>query len=116
MQKLIRELSRLPSIGEKSASRLAYYLVSSDRELAQSLSEAMKTAARTVKLCERCFFLSEDKLCAVCSNESRDPSLVCVVEKPMDVLAIERSAEFKGVYHELHGLWAPLRGKGDRAA
>jgi recombination protein RecR len=112
MQKLIAELSRLPSIGEKSATRLAYHLINNDRELAPALAEALQRAVQAVHLCERCFFFTEEKLCAVCRNDSRDQSIICVVEKPMDLVAIERVGEFKGVYHVLHGLWAPLRGMG----
>jgi len=112
MQKLIRELSRLPSIGEKTAARLAYHLLNDNRELAVSLAEAIQRAAETVHLCEKCFFLCEEDLCTICRNPSRDPSLICVVEKPMDVVAIEKMGEYRGHYHVLHGLWAPLRGQG----
>ena len=112
MLKLIRELSRLPSIGEKTASRLAYHLVSGERELARTLAEALGEAAGKICFCEKCFFLSEEKICSICSNANRDAALVCVVEKPMDVIAIERMGEYRGVYHVLHGLWAPLRGRG----
>lgn len=112
LQRLIKELSKLPSVGEKTATRLAYHLVANDREVARTLGEALQVAAQQVRLCHRCFFLSEEDLCAVCRNPSRDTSLLCVVEKPVDLVAIERIGEFKGVYHILHGLWAPLRGQG----
>jgi recombination protein RecR len=112
LQKLIRELSKLPTIGEKSATRLAYHLVANDKNLASSLADALRAAATGVRLCERCFFLSEESLCSVCLSSSRDTSLLCVVEKPVDLMAIERVGEFNGVYHVLHGLWAPLRGQG----
>jgi recombination protein RecR len=112
LQKLIREFSRLPSIGEKSATRLAYHLVNHDRDLALSLSKAIDAACAAVKLCPQCFFLTESELCAICANTSRDQGLVCVIEKPMDLVAIERVGEFRGTYHVLHGLWAPLRGLG----
>jgi len=112
LQKLIKELAKLPSIGEKTATRLAYHLVANDRDLANCLGEALRVAAQQVRLCDRCFFLSEESLCAICKNSGRDPSLVCVVEKPVDLVAIERVGEFKGSYHVLHGLWAPLRGQG----
>lgn len=115
LQKLISELSKLPSIGEKTASRLAYHLVSTNRALASSLSAALLKAASEVRLCDTCFHLSEGPSCSVCSNASRDRSIICVVEKPMDLLAIERAGEFRGVYHVLHGLWAPLRGQGPEA-
>jgi recombination protein RecR len=112
MQRLIAEFSRLPSIGEKSATRLAYYLLNSNRELAQSLSEALRKAVTAVRLCERCFFLSEEPLCAICRNPNRDNTTLCLVEKPMDLVAVERVGEYKGYYHVLHGLWAPLKGQG----
>lgn len=112
LQRLIKELSKLPSVGEKTATRLAYHLVANDRDLARSLGEALHSASQQVRLCGRCFFLSEDELCAVCKSTTRDQSLLCVVEKPVDLVAIERVGEFKGTYHVLHGLWAPLRGQG----
>lgn len=112
LQRLVRQLSRLPTIGEKSASRLAYHLIANDKDLAYTLSTAIQSAAEEVTLCTRCFHLAEGDLCAVCSNTSRDASLLCVVEKPMDVAAIERLSEYRGCYHVLHGLWAPLRGEG----
>jgi len=112
MQKLISELSKLPSIGEKSAARLAYHLVSSDKELAGTLAKALLDASQSIKLCQRCFFLAEADLCTICKNSSRDQSMLCVLEKPMDLLAIERMGEYKGCYHVLHGLWAPLKGQG----
>jgi recombination protein RecR len=112
LQKLIKELSKLPSVGEKTATRLAYHLVANDRALADSLAGALKAASSQVRLCASCFFLSEEEQCAICRNPSRDQSLLCVVEKPVDLVAIERVAEFRGRYHVLHGLWAPLRGQG----
>ena len=112
MQKLIAELSRLPSIGEKSATRLAYHLLNNRKDLALSLADSLKRAADSVRLCERCFFLTEEPLCSICNNPSRDSSLLCVVEKPMDLVAVERVGEYKGLYHVLHGLWAPLKGQG----
>jgi recombination protein RecR len=112
LQRLIKELSKLPSVGEKTATRLAYHLIANDRDLARSLGAALQQAAQEVRLCERCFFLSEEALCSLCRNTSRDPSVLCVVEKPVDLVAIERGGEFKGLYHILHGLWAPLRGQG----
>ena len=112
LQKLITELAKLPSIGEKSASRLAYHFVVTDPALAKSTAEALLHAVDEVLLCEKCFFLTEERLCRICSDSSRDPSILCVVEKPIDLVAIERVGEFRGRYHVLHGLWAPLRGQG----
>ncbi len=112
MLRLVRELMRLPSIGEKSATRLAYHLINNDRSAALALSEALRRSAESIRLCEQCYFLTEERLCSICRNQARDAGTVCVVEKPMDLLAIERVGEFKGYYHVLHGLWAPLRGQG----
>ena len=115
MQKLIRELSRLPSIGEKSAARLAYFLMNGNSELANSIADSIKDATQSVQLCQRCFFFTDQECCTICKNEARDASLLCVVEKPMDVMAIERMNEYGGLYHVLHGLWAPLKGQGPEA-
>ncbi len=112
MQKLIRELTKLPTIGEKSATRLAYHLIQNDRKLAGTLSEAMQRAAEDVKLCEKCYALTDTQECQICQDDRRDQTTICIVEKPMDLLAIERVAEYRGLYHVLHGVWAPLRGMG----
>jgi len=112
MQKLIRELSKLPSIGEKSATRLAYHLVNNDRALAESLADTLRAAIKGVQTCTTCFNLSEGESCVICRNPQRDPKTICVIEKPMDLVAIERMGEYRGLYHVLHGLWAPLRGQG----
>lgn len=110
LQKLIRELSRLPSVGERTAGRLAYHLVT-NRSLATDLFSAIQDTVEGVSLCERCFFLAEGEFCSICRDDSRDESLLCIVEKPIDLIAFERMGEFKGYYHVLHGLWSPLRGK-----
>lgn len=112
MERLIHELSKLPSIGQKSATRLAYFLVTARPELAQQLAKSLEETFAQIRQCERCYFLSEGEQCAICADTKRDPSIVCVVEKPMDVIAVERVGEFRGVYHVLHGLWSPLKGQG----
>ena len=112
MQKLVRELTKLPSIGEKSALRLAYHLLSNSPSQIDSLATALKEAKDQIRFCSRCFFFSESEICGICENVSRDDGLLCVVEKPVDVISIERSGEYRGYYHVLHGLWAPLRGIG----
>lgn len=112
LQKLVRELSRLPSIGEKSATRLAYHIINNEPDLARSLAGALIAAIEQVKFCKTCFALTEDEECRICRDDSRNKKLMCVVEKPMDLIAIEKIGEFKGVYHVLHGVWAPLRGMG----
>ena len=110
MKKLVRSLSRLPSIGERTASRLAYFLITQDKEIAFSVSDSIKEAVNQVSMCERCFFLAESRLCSICTDDSRELTQICVVEKPVDLLAIERIGEYRGLYHVLHGLWAPLKG------
>ncbi len=112
VQRLIKELSKLPSIGEKSATRLAYHLVNNDRELAVSLAQALSEMRNKVQLCKKCFFICEEELCTVCQDSKRETGILCVVEKPMDLIAIERVGEYRGQYHVLHGVWAPLRGLG----
>ena len=109
---LIRELSRLPGVGPKSAQRLAFYLFDSPLEDVQSLSDALLEAKRTLKRCPVCFNITDTDLCAVCSDRSREQSVICVVEEPGDVIAIERSGEFGGLYHVLHGSLSPMNGVG----
>ncbi|MCB0328318.1 MAG: recombination protein RecR [Bdellovibrionales bacterium] len=111
-QRLVHELSRLPSIGEKSATRLAYFILRQEGDLGAKLASAIQQACSQIRLCETCFFLSESEKCRFCSDPGRDEHLICVVEKPMDIIAFERMGEFRGLYHVLHGLWAPLRGQG----
>jgi recombination protein RecR len=111
LRRLIRELSRLPSIGDRSATRLAYHLVYRDKDLARALSAALLAAADSVQFCSTCFALSESSICSICEDVTRDRTVLCVVEKPIDVLTIERGGEFRGLYHVLHGLWSPLRGR-----
>ena len=110
MRRLVNELMKLPTVGEKSAVRLAYHLLSADPAQALGLSEALKEARLIVRECERCYGLSEQPICEICSDPARNQALVCVVEKPADLIAIERSMGFRGVFHVLHGLWSPLRG------
>lgn len=112
MRRLINELTRLPTIGEKSATRLAYHLLMSDRDKGAGLAKAIAEAALQTRLCENCFALSDEAICGVCADAHRDHGLICAVEKPMDVIAIERSGGYRGLFHVLHGLWSPLRGIG----
>jgi recombination protein RecR len=109
-QRLVDELARLPSIGGKSALRLAYHIISANPEQGQALAAAVEQAIANISFCSRCFFFAEAEQCVVCNNPSRDQRTLCVVEKPMDVLAVERMGEYRGLYHVLHGVWAPLRG------
>ncbi len=112
MRKLINELSKLPSIGEKSAVRLAYYLLMKDPSESKLLADAIREARERTAFCELCFALCEGTRCPVCNDPARDQSKLCVVEKPADVMVLERSGGYRGLYHVLHGLWSPLRGVG----
>ncbi len=109
---LVTELSRLPTIGRKSALRLTYHLLKQPAEQAHRLARAITTLAEQVKPCSRCFNLTEQSLCALCADPRRDASLVCVVEEASDIGAIERSAEYRGMYHVLGGRLAPIDGVG----
>jgi recombination protein RecR len=111
IQKLIAELAKLPSIGNRSAERLAYYLINNP-SLSLELAKSMHLAGEQVQHCKTCYFFSEQPQCPICSSEQRDSSLICIVEKPADLIAIEQAGIFKGKYHVLHGLWSPLKGQG----
>ena len=110
MRRLINELSKLPSVGERSATRLAYHLLTKGKEDAPMLAETISSAIESIRSCRYCHIMCDSEVCDVCSSSSRDSSKICVVEKPADVFALERSAGFKGLYHVLHGVWSPLRG------
>jgi recombination protein RecR len=110
--KLIDEFSRLPGIGPKTASRLTFYLLRSSADQARSLSEALRELHEKVVFCSVCFNIAESDPCPICSDENRDRSVICVVEEPLDVLAIERTRDFHGLYHVLHGTIAPTEGIG----
>jgi recombination protein RecR len=110
--KLIDEFSRLPGIGPKTASRLTFYLLRNPAERAQSLAEALQELHEKVVFCSICFNIAESDPCAICSDEHRNQALICVVEEPLDVLAIERTRDYHGLYHVLHGRIAPTEGIG----
>lgn len=107
---LAEHFARLPGIGMKSAQRLAYHVMSMTDEEAQSFADAIICAHSTVKCCKECQNLTENELCPICSDDLRDRSVICVVETPKDISAFERTNEYKGVYHVLHGLISPLDG------
>ena len=112
LAKLINELSKLPGIGTKSAQRLAFHILSlEDREAAQ-LAEAITAAKREMKYCSVCGNLTDQEPCAICSDPSRHGDVICVVESPRDVMAMERIKEFNGLYHVLHGVISPMEGIG----
>ncbi|KPK99988.1 MAG: recombination protein RecR [Planctomycetes bacterium SM23_65] len=110
MVHLIKELSRLPGIGEKSAERLAYHILRSGREEALKLARAIRDVKERVRHCSICFNMAETDPCHICADAARDHTVVCVVEEPKDLLALERPGTFKGVYHVLGGRIAPLDG------
>jgi len=110
--RLIDELGRLPGIGPKTASRLAFHLLRVANEQALALSDALRELAEGVVYCQRCYNIAERSPCAICDDPARDAALVCVVEEPLDVLAIERTGEYRGLYHVLHGAISPVDGIG----
>jgi recombination protein RecR len=112
MDRLVASLERLPGIGEKSATRLAYFLLSAPADLARELSESIARVQRDTVVCESCFTLSDRTPCPVCAHPGRDRTIVCVVEEPADMAAIERSGGFKGLYHVLGGALSPIDGMG----
>ena len=110
--KLIDEFSRLPGIGPKTASRLTFYLLRTPKERTLALAEALQELHAKVLFCSQCFNIAEIDPCPICIDENRDQSLICVVEEPLDVLAIERTRDYHGLYHVLHGVIAPTEGIG----
>lgn len=112
VQDLIDELGRLPGIGPRSAQRIAFHLLLADRADSRRLADSIQKVAETVRFCQRCFNLAEQDLCRVCRDERRDAAQVCVVEGPSDVVAIERTQEFRGRYHVLGGAISPIDGVG----
>jgi recombination protein RecR len=112
LERLIQELSRLPGIGPKTAQRLAFHLLRVDRVRAEALAAAVLDVKARIGYCERCFNIAEGPLCAICASPRRDGSVLCVVESAFDVLAIERTSEFSGLYFVLHGVISPIDGIG----
>lgn len=112
MARLIEQLTRLPGIGEKTAGRLAFHILRSDRTYAQALADAMLAVKDETRLCSVCYALTEADPCPICTDLTRGADAICVVEEPSDLLAVERAREFRGRYHVLHGALAPLDGVG----
>lgn len=110
--KLIKNLSKLPGIGEKTAERLAMHILRASRKEAEQLSHSIIEIKEKVKLCSMCFALSDTDVCNICSDPARTPSILCVVEQPADMVAIEKSGSFKGLYHILEGALSPMDGIG----
>jgi recombination protein RecR len=105
---LIGELSRLPGVGPKTAQRLAFHMLRTDRERVAALGRAVAELRGRIGECDRCFNISEGRLCVVCESGRRDLSVICVVESPLDLLAVERTGEYRGVYHVLNGVLSPI--------
>ncbi|MEC7117572.1 MAG: recombination mediator RecR [Actinomycetota bacterium] len=112
LQKLIDELGKLPGVGPKSAQRIAFHLIKIPEQEALSLADAIQQAKQKVRFCETCFNMSDEAICEICSDSQRDSSLVCVVEEPRDIVALERTREYKGLYHVLQGAINPIDGIG----
>lgn len=112
MARLIEELVRLPGVGPKTAQRLAFFLLAQSPADVQSLAESIVEAKKRINYCSLCFHFTEDDPCSICSDTKRDQNFICVVEEPRDVIAMERTKSFNGVYHVLHGSISPLEGIG----
>lgn len=110
--KLIEELSKLPGVGSKTAQRLAFYILDRSLGEVEQLSSAIINAKRNIKYCTICCNITDSDVCSICSSARRDDSLICVVEDPRDVVAMEKTKEFKGFYHVLHGAISPMAGVG----
>lgn len=110
--RLLEELERLPGIGPKSAQRLAYHILRGDDDAARRLADAIVDVKRSIRFCKRCFNFAEGELCEICGDPGRDTATICVVEEPRDVVAVERTGEFRGTYHVLQGAISPIDGIG----
>lgn len=112
LEKLTQIISRLPGIGGRTAMRLALYLFESDKEYLEEFSKSLSTLHENIKLCEECYSLSENNICTICLSEKRDKKKICIVESYPDILAIEKTEEYNGIYHVLGGLIEPIKGIG----
>jgi len=112
LEKLVEQFESLPGIGHKTAQRLAFFVISQPEDKARTFAEAIMDAKRSIHTCKTCCNLTEDDVCPICSDTKRDSSVVCVVTDPKDLLAIERTGEYRGLYHVLHGVISPLNNVG----
>lgn len=112
LQRLIKELAKFPGIGEKTAARLANFILHESEEGARALAQAIIEVKEKIRLCRNCFNLAEGELCSVCADANRDQGVICVVEDPDSVMAVEETGDYRGVYHVLHGSFSPLDGVG----
>ena len=110
--RLVEEFHRLPGIGPKTAQRLTYYMIRMPEEHARALAEAVLAVKEQVETCSRCFNLTEDDPCRICTDPNRDQATICVVEEALDILALERTHSYNGTYHVLHGVISPMNGIG----
>ena len=110
VESLIAELGKLPGVGRKTAERLAFHLLAAETESAERLSEAVLQVKRSIQSCPTCHFFTENQICSICSDTNREPTVLCVVEQPLDVIAIDKAGGFRGLYHVLGGSLSPLRG------
>ena len=112
VSQLIEQFSRLPGIGKKSAERLTYHVLRQTKSEALALAEAIRGVKENVRSCQKCFNLAEGELCSICTDPRRDPSVLCIVEQPRDLIALEQAGNYRGLYHVLLGRIAPLEGVG----
>ena len=112
IEKLIQSFEKLPSIGNKTAARLAFYMLNASEEETNEFVSSIINAKKNLKYCSKCYNISDTDPCPICGNPKRDPSVICVVEDVRDIIAIEKTHEFKGVYHALHGSISPMNGIG----
>ena len=110
--RVMEELGRLPGIGPKTAQRLSFYILRTPRDSVERLAAALVDVKARIRFCDECFFIAEGERCAICLSSRRDRTAVCVVEEPLDVMAIERTGEYHGLYHVLHGALSPIDGIG----
>ncbi len=111
---LIEEFSKLPGVGVKTAQRLTFFILRSPTDQARRLAEAIMRVKESIVYCSRCFNITETDPCGICSNPNRDQEMICVVEEPLDVLALEKTGVYKGLYHVLHGALSPVEGIGPK--
>ena len=112
IERLISELSKLPGIGRKSALRLVIHILKQSNSTVEQLADALVETKNKIKECDICFNLTENSICLICKSERRDKSIICIVEEPTDIMAIEKSGEYRGLYHVLAGVISPLDGIG----
>jgi recombination protein RecR len=114
ISRLIQELTKLPGVGEKTASRLAMYILRASKEDAESLAQVILEVKEKIRLCSKCFNLTDQDPCQICQDPRRNGEVICVVSGPEDLMALEKSGSFRGLYHVLHGVLSPLEGVGPK--